>query len=259
MSGKVFTESIEEVPPRARVTGRLRRHAARVIGTGQPVAATVARLPISWRVGHDAFVAHADRLLAEPAAPAVLGIDETRRGRPRWSRDPGGGWRKLERFETNFVDLTGDGGLLGQTAGRTGAAVVAWLDARGQAWKDAVQVVAMDPCVGYRAAVAQALPHARIVVDHFHLVRLANQMLTEVRQRVARDQLGRRGRRSDLAELVKLSVCESASGSSASVISFMSTGSSQAGQGPPGPSRRVKRLQSGQRRSVSRSPHSPHS
>jgi hypothetical protein len=39
------------------------------------------------RGGPDAaFVDHADGLLAEPAAPQVLGIDETRRGRLRWSR-----------------------------------------------------------------------------------------------------------------------------------------------------------------------------
>ena len=196
---KAFTESIPEVPPGARVTGRLRRHAARAIGSGQAVATVIAGLPISWPVAHDAFVAHANELLTEPAAPVVLGIDETRRGRPRWQRDPAGGWRKLDRFETNFVDLAGDGGLLGQTAGRTGTAVVAWLNARGQQWKDAVAVVAMDPCAGYRAAVKHALPHARIVVDHFHLVRLANEMVTEVRQRVAREQLGRRGRRCDPA------------------------------------------------------------
>src|SRR5512144_2278502 len=65
-------------------------------------------------------------------------IDATRRGRPRWDRDPDSGrWRRLDRFETNFVDLGGDGGLLGQTGGRTAAAVVAWLDARGEDWKAA--------------------------------------------------------------------------------------------------------------------------
>ena len=38
-----------------------------------------------------------------------------------------------------------------------------------------------------------ALPHARVAVDKWHLVALANQMVTEVRQRVTRDRLGRRG------------------------------------------------------------------
>ena len=37
----------------------------------------------------------------------------------------------------------------------------------------------------------------RIAVDKWHLVALANQMVTEVRQRVARDQLGRRGTTAD--------------------------------------------------------------
>ncbi len=54
-----------------------------------------------------------------------------------------------ERFETNFVDLAGDQGLLGQTAGRTRQAVTDWLEARGQAWKNSVQIVAMDPCASY--------------------------------------------------------------------------------------------------------------
>src|SRR4051794_19653372 len=57
----------------------------------------------------------------------------------------------------------------------------------------------MDPCAIYRAAVAQALPHALIVADHFHLVRLANQAVTDVRRRVTWELHGRRGRASDPA------------------------------------------------------------
>lgn len=71
--------------------------------------------------------------------------------------------------------------------------------ARGQAWKDSVQVVAMDPCASYRAAVRTALPNARIVADHFHLVRLANQAVTAVRRRVTWQTHGRRGRKTDPA------------------------------------------------------------
>ncbi len=162
---KAFTESIAELPPGARVTGRLRRFAGAAVGDGGSVARTAERLPLSWPTVHRAFVSYADSQLTEPAPPAVLGIDETRRGRPRWTRTEAGGWQRLERFETNFVDLAGTGGLLGQTAGRTGAAVVSWLDARGETWKAAVQVVAMDPHAGYRAAVAAALPNARIDAD----------------------------------------------------------------------------------------------
>ncbi len=97
------------------------------------------------------------------------------------------------------MDLSGAGGLLGQSAGRSARTVTDSLDARGQGWKNAVQVVAIDPCAAYRTAVERALPHATIVADHFHLVRLANEMVTDVRQRVAREQLGRRGRKADPA------------------------------------------------------------
>ncbi len=133
---KAFTESIAELPPGARVTGRLRRFAAAAVGDGGSVARTAQRLPLSWPTVHRAFVCYADSVLTEPAPPAVLGTDETRRGRPRWTRTEAGGWERRERFETNFVDLAGDAGPLGQTAGRTGAAVVRWLDARREGCKD---------------------------------------------------------------------------------------------------------------------------
>lgn len=44
----------------------------------------------------------------------MLGIDETRRGRPPWCREAAGRWVRFERFEIKFVDLAGEGGLLGQ-------------------------------------------------------------------------------------------------------------------------------------------------
>ena len=73
------------------------------------------------------------------------------------------------------------------------------LDAHGPGWTDQVQFVAIDPCAVYRSAVQQALPDAVIVVDHFHLVRLANQAVTKVCQRVTRQVLGRRGTTRDPA------------------------------------------------------------
>jgi transposase len=196
---RAFTEQIGEVPAGARVTGRLRRYVADRIGDGLAVSVAGAGL-LGWPAAHAAFVAVVCAQLPDPEPVDVLGIDETRRGRPRWTRDAEtGSWSKLETFETNFVDLAGTQGLLGQASGRTKANVVAWLEERGQAWKDAVQVVAMDPCVTYRAAVTEALPQAVIVADHFHLVRLANQAVTDVRRRVTFDTHGRRGRAADPA------------------------------------------------------------
>ena len=194
---KAFTEAISELPAGARVTGRLRRHVAVRVGDGLAVSVAADGL-LSWPIAHAAWVTHAEELLTDPEPVTVLGIDETRRGRPVWRFDADtSSWVKLERFETNFVDLGGAQGLLGQASGRTKANVVAWLDDRGQGWKDQVQVVAMDPCAAYRAAVRRALPGARIVADHFHLVALANQAVTEVRRRVTVDVTGRRGTARD--------------------------------------------------------------
>lgn len=54
-------------------------------------------------------------------------------------------------------------------------------------------MVVIDPHAGYAAAVRASLPEARIAVDHFHLIMLANKAVTAVRQRVTQDLLGRRG------------------------------------------------------------------
>jgi transposase len=197
---KAFTESIAEIPARARLTGRLCRQLASQVAAGRSVSAVAAELGVSWPVTHRHYATYADAVLAEPEPPIVLGIDETRRGTPKWVHDPvAGKWQRTERFETNFTDLSGRGRLLGQVAGRSGAAVTGWLDARGQDWKNQVAYVAIDPCAVYRSAIVRALPGAVIVVDHFHLVRLANQAVTRVRQRVTRQALGRRGTTRDPA------------------------------------------------------------
>lgn len=62
-----------------------------------------------------------------------------------------------------------------------------------------VQVVAIDPSAALRSAVRRWLPKARVSVDHFHLVKFGNDMLTDVRRRVSWDIHRRRGRGTDLA------------------------------------------------------------
>ncbi|WP_344089200.1 transposase, partial [Nostocoides veronense] len=57
--------------------------------------------------------------------------------------------------------------------------------------------VTIDLSASYLRAVTDALPNAVVVADRFHLVRLANNMVTEVRQHATRDVRGRRGRKRD--------------------------------------------------------------
>ena len=195
---QTFTETIPQVPHRARTTTRLRAACADAVSENRSVDEVARAHRVSWPTVQRAVDACAAQRLGEPEPTRVLGIDETRFGRPRWVRNPQTGkWRLSDPWQTGFVDLHGDQGLLGQVTGRTSAAVVTWLNDRDAAWRNAIQVVAIDPSAPYRTAVRRALPHATIVVDHFHLVALANQAVTKVRQRVTRHQLGRRGRTTD--------------------------------------------------------------
>jgi hypothetical protein len=148
----------------------------------------------SWPTVHRALVDYAQRELAEPEPTTVLGMDETRFGRPRWLPEGRGAqgpirWRRSDPWETGFVDLVGTQALLGQVDGRTSAAVRTWLLGRSAKFRDAIDVVVIDPHAGYAAAVRAALPNARIAVDHFHLIMLANRAVTAVRQRITRDLL----------------------------------------------------------------------
>lgn len=196
-----FTEAIAQVPSRARTTGRLRTAIGTAIGdAARSVAEVAAAHGVSWPTAHRAFVAHAESLLAEPEPVVVLGIDETRRGKPRWQqRFTTKRWVRVDPWDTGFVDLAGNQGLLGQREGRTSTAVIDWLRERSPQFRAGIEFVAIDPAAVYAAAIRTPglLPNATIVVDHFHLVKLANDALTKVRRRVTWDLKDRRGRKLD--------------------------------------------------------------
>jgi transposase len=66
-----------------------------------------------------------------------------------------------------------------------------------QEFRDAIKIVVIDPSAPYASGIRAALPDAKIAVDKWQQVALANQMVTEVRQRITRDLLGRRGAVAD--------------------------------------------------------------
>jgi transposase len=195
-----FTESVLEVPARARVTSRVRRAIGAAVGDANRAVSEVAgAFGVSWPTAHNAVIDAAAAALAEPEPTEVLGIDETRRGKPRWERDAiTGAWRRIDRWDTGFVDLAGLQGLLGQVEGRTTATVVDWLAGRTPEFRAAIRYVVIDPAAVYRSAITpQVLPNAVVVVDHFHLVKLANDAVTDVRRRLTWALRGRRGRKLD--------------------------------------------------------------
>jgi len=113
-----FTEAIEAVPRRARTTGRLRTQIGAAIGdAARSVTEVAAAHEVSWPTAHRAFVEHAQRLLTEPAPVRVLGIDETRRGKPRWEHSQGhqpvGAGRSVGHRVRRPVEQSGTSGAEG--------------------------------------------------------------------------------------------------------------------------------------------------
>ena len=198
-----FTESLPAVRARSRLTTRLRTELGYAIAEqGRVVSESATHYGVDWSIVHNAFVEHVRAPLAAPLPPVkVLGIDETRRGKPIWVRDPDTKRWVLaaDRWHTGFVDSAGTGGLLAQVEGRTSAATIAWLNAQPASWRAGITHVTIDLSASYAKAVRDALPGAVLVADRFHLVALAGDMLTQVRQRVIRETQGRRGRKSDPA------------------------------------------------------------
>jgi len=180
---------------------RLREHCgAEVADRGITPAEAARHAGVSWPVAHGAFAARAGAPLDAPPAPvAHLGIDEHRRGRARWRTDPESGQyvQLADRWHVNFCDLSGDQGMLGQVEGRTADDAAYWLLQAPPAWRDRVEVVAIDMCTVFLAAVRRALPQARVAADLFHVVQLAVKAVGDARCRATREKYGRRGRSGD--------------------------------------------------------------
>jgi transposase len=246
---KSFTESMPAVPAGARITTRLREHAGELVVDGlcATVAAAGRMTGVSWPTAMDAVRAAAERVLDEVPDPVeVLGVDEVRRGRPRWRpaepaqpptpareppvtpepvapepvtpepvtpepvtpepvvpepvvphRETARARTLADRWHVGFTDVGGGQGMLGQVEGRTADDVAYWLAQQTPAWRDRIRYVAIDMCTVFVAATRRYLPNATIVVDHFHVVKLANDTVAEVRRRIATQLRGRRGRKTD--------------------------------------------------------------
>ncbi len=96
--------------------------------------------------------------------PEIMGIDEL---------------HILSRFRGVVTDV-GRKTLVDILPNRSKSAIISYLAALPN--KERVRVVAMDMWAPYRDAVRLVLPHACIVVDKFHVVRMANEAMERIRK-----------------------------------------------------------------------------
>lgn len=173
--------------------------AAAALDGDRSVQAVAVAYRCSWNTCRAAVVVTADAVLgAEPEKVVVLGIYETRPGRAKWETCPVTGTRSwVDRFDTGMVDITGNQGRLAQVNDHAITSVTEWLEECEDTWQVSITHVTIDMSTVYAKGLRQALPDAQLVVDRFHLVHKANEMVHDVRRRTTQAQRGRRGRSSD--------------------------------------------------------------
>ncbi len=186
----VSEQDPEIAPPREKLTARAGRWATQQAGEGRALDDAAGDLGCSWHPVNNAVQRWGSALLEADTERIsdveALGLDEHlmwRRGRYR-----------AKHWATSIVDV-GRGQLLDIVPGRSADAPARWLLGRPAAWLAAVRWAVLDLSGPYRSAFGAAVPHACQVADPFHVVKLANDALDEVRRRVQNQTLGHRGRR----------------------------------------------------------------
>ena len=176
--GRTFTEQHPELPPRQRVTRRFRgRLFERVRGGAAHAEVACEEDTTRYQVAR-AFRDGAHELAAqETRPPRRLSLDEAHH-------------RRGQELATVVSDLDRRR-VVEVLDGRSRRRVERYLRSLPEPDRDAIEVVSIDPYEAYRQAIRAVLPWARIVVDHFHLVRGANTALDSVRRERQREA-GRR-------------------------------------------------------------------
>jgi transposase len=179
--------------PRLSVTDRAGRWATIQVGrNGRAVSDVATELGADWHAINDAVMAYGQALLDADVdrvgTVAAVGVDEVLFARL-------GRWR-TQAWSTSIVDVA-RGQLLDVIEGRSSVGLCDWLGAQDQAWRDAIAWATLDLSGPWRLAFDTMLPDATQVADPFHLVKLANQRLDEVRRRVQHETLGHRGHKND--------------------------------------------------------------
>ena len=178
---------------RSVLTTRAGRWATTAVGRdGRAVSDVAAELGCDWHTVNKAVLVWGEALLAADTervgSVEALGLDETLFGRESC-------WR-TRRWRTSIMDVCG-GQLLDIVAGRDAQGVTSWLLNQPQAWRDNIVWGALDLSEAYRRSFDVALQHVGQVADPFHVIRMGNNAVDEVRRRVQNDTLGYRGRKGD--------------------------------------------------------------
>lgn len=165
--GSVFTRDFENVV--AYLAQQTNKSAiARLMGVAWPTVGNI----IERTVKRHALPLHTRRLLR-------IGIDEV-------------SYRKGHRYLTLVADHVA-GHIVWGAEGRSGATLAGFFDAIGEEACRQLEVVTVDMCEAYLTVIRRKAPQAKVVIDPFHVVKLANAAVDEVRRSQVRALRGMAG------------------------------------------------------------------
>ncbi len=190
---KTWTEQVPDaVPTRAVLTVRAGADATRQVGElAQPVASVARELGVCWWTVMDAVRRHGTPLVEDPervGTVRALGIDETNYQSAKPTHPT--------IYATGMVDLDRRI-VIDMVEGNAAKDLRRWCAEQEPSFLEAVEVVATDLTEHYRAGMSPYLDHTTRVADPFHVVRVANRCVDQVRRRVQNELTGHRGRKAD--------------------------------------------------------------
>ena len=144
------------------------------LGRRMTIRDVARHLNVSWDVIKDIQKRDLSRRFAKPKLKHLrhLAIDEISIG-------------KRHRYLTVVMDLESGAVVFVGDGKGADALKPFWKRLRGSNAK--IEAVAMDMSKAYRAAVSTNLPKATIVFDHFHVVKLFNEKLSQLRRDLYRE------------------------------------------------------------------------
>jgi transposase len=89
-------------------------------------------------------------------------------------------YRKGQRYLTCVANHA-SGAIVWARPGRNAATLAAFFDCLGDR-KHSIRAVSIDMSAGYEIAIKAAVPDAEICFDPFHVVKLANEAINQVRR-----------------------------------------------------------------------------
>ena len=139
------------------------------------LAQQMAKTPIArlLRVAWDTVGRIVERVVADHlderrlAGLVAIGVDEI-------------SYRRGQRYLTCVADHA-SGAIIWARRGRNAATLQAFFDELGER-KHSIRAVSIDMSAGYENAVRGALPDAEVCFDPFHVVKLANEAVSELRR-----------------------------------------------------------------------------